>query len=338
MYVAVKGGERAIDERPSLARRAERRGDPAVPELGVAQIRAAARPRGRPGDERGLAATTAELAALAIKQARAIWSRPPSCCAPIAPPCRASATASRSTPARMAIAAADLGDLQGPAGRPGAGARPSTTPTACSISRCWRTARSAGAGARPKRRARPMPQALVDMLDREGLIQAGADDDARRPSRRDLTREPLLFPAERDAAPAEPRARRRGLPAGSRLLDPARLRRHATRSSARSGSARSRSSWCPRSSASRSRSARSTVTECQMVNQFEGSHDQPPQFTRGYGLAFGHAERRAMSMALVDRALRAARDGRGGARARRRTRSSCSITRTTCRRRASSSI
>ncbi|HYD04574.1 MAG TPA: carbon-phosphorus lyase complex subunit PhnI [Reyranella sp.] len=47
------------------------------------------------------------------------------------------------------------------------------------------------------------------------------------------------------------------------------------------------------------------VTECDMVNQFAGSHDVPPQFTRGYGLAFGHAERKAMSMALVDRALRA---------------------------------
>jgi alpha-D-ribose 1-methylphosphonate 5-triphosphate synthase subunit PhnI len=47
------------------------------------------------------------------------------------------------------------------------------------------------------------------------------------------------------------------------------------------------------------------VTECDMVNQFAGSHDVPPQFTRGYGLAFGHAERKAMSMALVDRSLRA---------------------------------
>ncbi|MBV8392751.1 MAG: carbon-phosphorus lyase complex subunit PhnI [Alphaproteobacteria bacterium] len=46
------------------------------------------------------------------------------------------------------------------------------------------------------------------------------------------------------------------------------------------------------------------VTECDMINQFAGSHDKPPQFTRGYGLAFGHAERKAMSMALVDRALR----------------------------------
>ncbi|MBV9537702.1 MAG: carbon-phosphorus lyase complex subunit PhnI [Acidisphaera sp.] len=47
------------------------------------------------------------------------------------------------------------------------------------------------------------------------------------------------------------------------------------------------------------------VTECQMVNQFQGSKTQPPQFTRGYGLAFGHAERKAMAMALVDRAMRA---------------------------------
>jgi alpha-D-ribose 1-methylphosphonate 5-triphosphate synthase subunit PhnI len=48
-----------------------------------------------------------------------------------------------------------------------------------------------------------------------------------------------------------------------------------------------------------------TVTECQMVNQFKGSKEKPPQFTRGYGLAFGHSERKAMSMALVDRAMRA---------------------------------
>jgi alpha-D-ribose 1-methylphosphonate 5-triphosphate synthase subunit PhnI len=49
-----------------------------------------------------------------------------------------------------------------------------------------------------------------------------------------------------------------------------------------------------------------TVTECQMVNQFKGSKTEPPRFTRGYGLGFGHCERKVMSMALVDRALRAA--------------------------------
>ncbi len=47
------------------------------------------------------------------------------------------------------------------------------------------------------------------------------------------------------------------------------------------------------------------VTECQMVNQFRGSKTIPPQFTRGYGLVFGQAERKAMAMALCDRALRA---------------------------------
>ena len=47
-----------------------------------------------------------------------------------------------------------------------------------------------------------------------------------------------------------------------------------------------------------------TLTECETVNQFTGSKTEPPQFTRGYGLVFGMAERKAISMALVDRALR----------------------------------
>jgi alpha-D-ribose 1-methylphosphonate 5-triphosphate synthase subunit PhnI len=47
------------------------------------------------------------------------------------------------------------------------------------------------------------------------------------------------------------------------------------------------------------------LTECQMINQFTGSADTPAQFTRGYGLVFGRGERKAMSMSLVDRALRA---------------------------------
>jgi alpha-D-ribose 1-methylphosphonate 5-triphosphate synthase subunit PhnI len=47
------------------------------------------------------------------------------------------------------------------------------------------------------------------------------------------------------------------------------------------------------------------ITECEMVNQFAGSKTVPPQFTRGYGLTFGHCERKAMAMSLVDRALRA---------------------------------
>ena len=46
------------------------------------------------------------------------------------------------------------------------------------------------------------------------------------------------------------------------------------------------------------------LTECETVNQFTGSRTEPPQFTRGYGLTFGQTERKAISMALVDRAMR----------------------------------
>ncbi len=46
------------------------------------------------------------------------------------------------------------------------------------------------------------------------------------------------------------------------------------------------------------------VTECETVNQFKGSKTVPPQFTRGYGLVFGQSERKAISMSLCDRALR----------------------------------
>jgi alpha-D-ribose 1-methylphosphonate 5-triphosphate synthase subunit PhnI len=51
------------------------------------------------------------------------------------------------------------------------------------------------------------------------------------------------------------------------------------------------------------------LTECETVNQFAGSATEPAQFTRGYGLVFGHSERKAISMALVDRALRAGEMG-----------------------------
>ena len=51
------------------------------------------------------------------------------------------------------------------------------------------------------------------------------------------------------------------------------------------------------------------ITECEMVNQLVGESAEQAQFTRGYGLAFGYAERKAMGMALVDRALRAGEYG-----------------------------
>ncbi|HEI8867792.1 carbon-phosphorus lyase complex subunit PhnI [Serratia sp. AKBS12] len=51
------------------------------------------------------------------------------------------------------------------------------------------------------------------------------------------------------------------------------------------------------------------LTECEMVNGFVDPPQQPPHFTRGYGLVFGRAERKAMAMALVDRALQTAEYG-----------------------------
>ncbi|HAL2375289.1 TPA: hypothetical protein H5051_001639 [Escherichia coli] len=47
------------------------------------------------------------------------------------------------------------------------------------------------------------------------------------------------------------------------------------------------------------------MTECEMVNGFIDPPGERPHFTRGYGLVFGMSERKAMAMALVDRALQA---------------------------------
>lgn len=44
------------------------------------------------------------------------------------------------------------------------------------------------------------------------------------------------------------------------------------------------------------------ITECEMVNQFVET-EEDVQFTRGYGLGFGYCERKTMAMALVERAL-----------------------------------
>jgi alpha-D-ribose 1-methylphosphonate 5-triphosphate synthase subunit PhnI len=52
-----------------------------------------------------------------------------------------------------------------------------------------------------------------------------------------------------------------------------------------------------------------TLTECQMINTTAGGAEKAPQFARGYGLTFGHCERKAMSMAIVDRALRDGAEG-----------------------------
>lgn len=56
-----------------------------------------------------------------------------------------------------------------------------------------------------------------------------------------------------------------------------------------------------------------TLTECQMISTGAGGIETAPQFGAGYGLTFGHCERKAMSMAIVDRALRDAEGGEASA-------------------------
>ena len=52
------------------------------------------------------------------------------------------------------------------------------------------------------------------------------------------------------------------------------------------------------------------LTECDMVSRYTGRALEPC-FTRGYGLVFGNNERKALSMSIVDRALRARELRRG---------------------------
>ncbi|RVK89401.1 carbon-phosphorus lyase complex subunit PhnI [Sinorhizobium meliloti] len=50
--------------------------------------------------------------------------------------------------------------------------------------------------------------------------------------------------------------------------------------------------------------ARVTLSECEILNKKVDLQKAEPRFTRGYGLAFGYSERRAMAIAVNDRALR----------------------------------
>ncbi len=47
------------------------------------------------------------------------------------------------------------------------------------------------------------------------------------------------------------------------------------------------------------------VTEAELITRFAAGEDEQPRFTLGYGLCFGHNELKAISMALLDRTMRA---------------------------------
>ncbi len=144
---------------------------------------------------------------------------------------------------------------------------------------------------------------VVDLLNQEGLIETFAPA-AEDPAPSDLTREPLRFPAGR-ATRLQNLARgdegfllamaystQRGYSHTHPFVGEVRLGQVAVEIE-------------PEELGFAISIGDIEITECEMVNQFGGSQTEPPKFTRGYGLAFGHSERKAMAMSLVDRALRA---------------------------------
>jgi alpha-D-ribose 1-methylphosphonate 5-triphosphate synthase subunit PhnI len=299
MYVAVKGGEQAI----AAAHRwlaAERRGDPATPELSVAQIEQQLKLAcDRVMNEGSLC--DRPLAALAIKQARgdlieaAFLLRAYRTTLPRFGYSEPLDTASMAITRRISATYKDLpgGQVLGP--------------TFDYTHRLldFRLVADGGdepAPERPANGTEAVPR-VVDVLDHEGLIQAepGEAEDA---AVGDLTREPLLFPAGRDV-------RLQNLARGDEgfllALGYSTQRgfgsTHPFVGELRVGAVSVE--LTPEELGFPVEIGEIEVTECQLVNQFEGSRTQPPQFSRGYGLAFGHSERKAMAMALVDRALRA---------------------------------
>jgi alpha-D-ribose 1-methylphosphonate 5-triphosphate synthase subunit PhnI len=165
----------------------------------------------------------------------------------------------------------------------------------------------AASGSRPDAPTAPADtiQALPrvgDILEREGMLEPPPRE-ADTPSQ-DITRTPLVLPADR---PVRLQNLARGDEGFLLALGYSTQRgygnNHPFVGEIRYGHVPV--SFVPEELGFEIEIAEIEVTECDMVNQFAGSQSIPPQFTRGYGLAFGHAERKAMAMALVDRALRA---------------------------------
>jgi alpha-D-ribose 1-methylphosphonate 5-triphosphate synthase subunit PhnI len=143
---------------------------------------------------------------------------------------------------------------------------------------------------------------VTDLLAHEGLIEP--DGTAASDEIGDLTREPLEFPLDRDLRlQALARGDEGFLLALAYSTQRGYARSHPFAGEIRIGEVDVELDIPELGFAVAL--GRVKVTECQMVNQFKGSSKAPPQFTRGYGLVFGQAERKAMAMALCDRALRA---------------------------------
>lgn len=296
-YVAVKGGEKAIDAAHAWLAE-ERRGDPDVPDLSLAQV---AQQLGRAVD-RAMGEGSLydrDLAALAVKQAQgdlieaAFLLRAYRTTLPRFAYSLPVETAAMLIRRRISAVFKDLpgGQLLGP------------TYDYTHRLLDFRLAADGAVPPAPEAAPDPAPMPRVpDILGHEGLLeQDGAGDG--EPG--DLTREPLHFPAPRDVRlQALARGDEGFLLAMGYSTQRGYGGSHPFAGEIRMGDVAVEIE--PPELGFAIDIGDITLTECQMVNQFKGSKTVPAQFTRGYGLVFGHAERKAMAMALVDRAMRAA--------------------------------
>jgi alpha-D-ribose 1-methylphosphonate 5-triphosphate synthase subunit PhnI len=302
MYVAVKGGERAIDNAHAWLAE-ERRGDRQVPELTIPQIR----------EQMALAVNRVmaegslfdpDLAALAIKQARGdlieavFLIRAYRTTLPRLAASNPVDTAAMQVDRRISATFKDLpgGQMLGPtfdythrlldfALMADSLSEQSDTPDPFP---------AAGADASPR-----VPH-VTGFLNRDGLIEDEAPADVTPP---DLTREPMELPADRSL-------RLQALTRGDEgfILSMAYStqrgygRTHAFVGELRIGRVSVEVEIPELGFAVEI--GEIELTECETVNQFKGSRSEPPQFTRGYGLVFGQSERKAIAMSLVDRSLR----------------------------------
>ncbi len=302
MYVAVKGGERAILNSYALLSE-RRRGDTEVPELGLEQITQQLRLSvDRVMTEGSI--YDPELAALAIKQAagdlveaifllRAYRTTLP----------RLGYTLPLDT-AHMRLwrrVSATYKDLPG-----GQVLGPTYDYTQRLLDFSLAAAGVPVAAPEGESEAGYVPR-VMDLLNQEGLIESHAPA-AGDPEPGDLTREPLSFPADRSRRLQNLARGDEGfLLAMGYSSQRGYAHTHPFAGEIRYGCAEVEIE--PEELGFPISIGEIELTECQMVNQFGGSKTEPPQFTRGYGLAFGHSERKAMAMSLVDRALRAAELG-----------------------------
>jgi alpha-D-ribose 1-methylphosphonate 5-triphosphate synthase subunit PhnI len=302
-YVAVKGGEAAISNAHRWLAK-DRRGDPSVPELGADQVR----------EQLSLAVDRVmsegscydrDLAALAVKQARgdlpeAIFLvRAYRTTLPRFGASLPVETGSMAVRRRISAAFKDIpgGQVLGPT---------------FDYTHRLLDFRLAADGTVPEsaiEAAEPQawPMATVaSVFDQEGLLES--DLPSEGPAEPfDLTRQPMSFPAGRDQ-------RLQALARGDEgfLLSLAYSSQrgwgntHPLCAEIRLGEVAVE--FVPDELGFPIEIGELTLTECHMISTGAAGLETPPQFARGYGVTFGHCERKAMSMAIVDRALRDAED------------------------------